>query len=127
MHEATTQNWPEKRGDSMLHLQRLYLHHESYLLKLILCSTWSLVTFPLICFTVRMCFVKKNNFVNLFPKDFFFHSSFMPLSLLPSPVWKFSPILISPWHFHSNVPTFSPSPFPPLLSQGTNSLLLCSC
>lgn len=44
----------------MLNLQRLYVHHESHLLKLILCSIWFLVTFPLICFTMRMCFFFKS-------------------------------------------------------------------
>lgn len=67
---------------SILHLQRLYLHHESSLLKLILGSICSLVTFPSICFTMCMCFfLKKKSFCKSFSKAIKTFSS-TPLSCL---------------------------------------------
>lgn len=72
--------WKKGTMYSILHLQRLYLHHESHLLKLVLCSIWSLVTFPFICFTMRLCFLKKS-FCKSFSKTIKTFSS-NPLSCL---------------------------------------------
>lgn len=94
---------------SDLSFNLLYFHHFS--------------SFMCICYCLSFCLFQKPSILFL---PLFLQAS-PSLSLLLSPVWKFSPILISPCHFHSNAPTFSPSPFPPLLSQGANSLLLCSC